>query len=373
MAGKRNTSGLPDFILNTVSIVAGLVFLLAVAYTWMLLFGDSFRVYPVGFNTVTSNRLTHDVNVAGRVMLWSGSLFTLAFLILNRTVRWVRFVPLAIGLILYLGLPLLSAGRMSSASLNPARQNHPGLDLLTAWRETGIVVGGLGVLAVGLLGISALQESLAAPRRRTVPGLKLPFYSACWQTHHCKPEINRLCAPGREGFRKSCWRHKNGCFCDASLADRVLEQARHRAGKKAPSVISRPAAAPEPTFWDRFRSTSHRVKGQMRACAECPIYLYHETQKHRIVAPIVCLAVPVVMYFMAGQARTWYHNAITAADTFMLEHVAYSPTAEAMFSDRMRDSIATPTIEIMLYLVLGIFLLTFAARAVEFWCFTAKL
>jgi hypothetical protein len=212
--------------------------------------------------------------------------------------------------------------------------------------------------------------SLAAPRR--TGGLKVPFYSACWQTHYCKDEINKLCQPGRKGYRKSCWRYKSGCFCDESIADKMLAQARKGAGDAADKFFGPRSKAPAPTLADRLRSTHHRAPNQKIACADCPIYNYHEVQKHRILAPLAIVAVPALMYSFAPALHAAYTGVIGWLDAAVM-HLAFNPGSTTALQRQIHGALDVPGMEWLVLGVLCLLLITLAARALEWWCFTAKL
>jgi hypothetical protein len=277
---------------------------------------------------------------------------------------------LVVGLVFYAALPYLAVPQISAAALSLERAQHPGASVLSAWRSAG---GVFGLAAAAFLvgwAWEGLRLSLSAPRR--TGGLKVPFYSACWQTHYCKDEINKLCEPGRKGFRKSCWRYKSGCFCDESIADRMLAQARKGAGDAAEKFFGPRSKAPAPTMADRLRSTHHRAPNQKIACAVCPIYNYHEVQKHRILAPVVLVAIPALMYYFSETLHRVYVGVLGSLDAMVL-HLAFNPNSTTALQRQIHGALDVPGVEWLVFGVLCMVLLTTAARALEFWCFTAKL
>jgi hypothetical protein len=357
--------------LSLIAKLAAIAFLATLVYTAYATFGGGLKSYPDYFTAALSNQLTHNAQVAQHVLIGSAVTFCVAVLTLWWGWEWAGPLFAAAGAIFYVGLPYFGVPHLSAPSMDLARQNHPGAEIIFAWRICGMaffVEAGLFCLAWTW---DLLQATLSAPRR-AAGGLKVPFYSACWQTHHCKEEINKLCTPGKRGYHASCWRYKSGCYCDESIGDAMLASARHSMGDKAAMFLGTPSKAPAPTFADRFRSTHHRVAYQKIACADCPIYNYHELQKHRILAPIMTLGIPALMYYRAENLHSWYSSGLAAMDRFAL-HLAFDPNQTANLHNQIHIAFDVPLMEWMVYTVLAVVLITMAARLLEYWCFSAKL
>lgn len=350
---------------------AAVVFALALAYTLYAVFGGGLKAYPTGYTPALAERLGQNVHLAAAALVWSAAALALCAVILWWGWEMAALLFLLAGALFYVGLPYLGVPAISAYAMAAQPAPRPGYAIVQAWRTVGMVGFGAGALFLVGWAWDRLQTSLASARR-TQGGLRLPFYSACWQTQYCKTDINRFCAPGRKGFRKSCWRHKSGCFCDASIGDRVLETARREAGPGAAKWFGTRAAAPAPTLADRFRSTHHRVAGQTIACADCPIYNYHEVQKHRILAPLVVVAIPALMYYHGDALRANYRAMVAALDRFAL-HLSFSPDSTAALSRQIHGAFGEPVVEYLVYALTGMLLITFAARLLEMWCFEWKL
>jgi hypothetical protein len=370
-SSPRSSSGQTiNAALVFVERVAAAAFLLALAYQLYAAFGGGLRDYPAGYTAVLSRQLTHNLGLAGSVLVTAACVLAICFVLLWWGWEFGGPLLLAAALVLYAGLPYLAVPRLSAASLRLDRPLHPGADILTSWRAAGGALALAGALFLVGWAWERLRVSLSAPRR--AGGLKVPFYSACWQTHFCKDDINTLCEPGRRGFRKSCWRYKSGCFCDESIADKMLAQARMGSGDAANKWFGPRALAPAPTFADRFRPTSHRAPNQKIACASCPIYNYHELQKHRILAPIVLLAVPGVMLYFSEGLHRGYVGLLSALDGIVL-HLAFNANSTLALRRQLHGALDVPGMEWLVFGVACLLLVTWAAKAVEYWCFTAKL
>ena len=334
-------------------------------------FGGALSAYPIGFTPALSNQLTHNVQVASEALLISGIAGSICVAALLWGWEWGWLFFGVAGGVLYAALPYFAVPFLSQASRSMLRQNHPGAEILTAWRTTGMVLLSAGGLLVTGWILERLQVSLTAPRRAG-SRLKIPFDSSCWQTHFCKDEINKLCMPGRNGFHKSCWRYKSGCICDESIADKVFSEARQKMGKDAAKWLGVPAKAPAPTMADRFKSTHHKAPHQLVACADCPIYGFHELQKHRVLAPVAMVAVPALMLYKADLMHAWYADAMGAIDKFTLR-LAFDPSHTAAVQSQIRGALDVPMVEWLIFGVAALALITMAARFLEFWCFQAKL
>lgn len=370
----RKSRSAGDFINEILAFIARLA---AVGFTASLfylaygVFSGAFTSYPAGYTTFTSNHATQNVVFASQALWVStivGSLCLLALLW-----GWEVAAPLfgIAGGVLYAALPYFAIPFLSDASRNLARQNHPGAVLLDAWRGSGMVLLATAGLLFAAWAWDLLQLSLSAPRRAG-GRLKVPFYSACWQTHYCKDEINKLCAPGRGGFHKSCWRHRSGCICDESIADRVMADARAKMGKDAEKWLGALGKAPAPTWTDRFSSTHKKVLHQRVACADCPIYNFHEVQKHRILAPVIMVGIPGLMVYKAEAMHRIYLGIVNAVDSYSLR-LAFSPSNVTQVHQQVQVALGVPVMEYLVYAILALTLITAGARFLEFWCFQAKL
>lgn len=347
---------------------ASLIGLIAsLGYLCWVAFGDVFRDYPQGFSPEASQLAVRNLTWASRVLTASCVGLTVSGTLLWLGVPWLPFVPGVLGGVLYAGLPRLASSHLSDASRVSGR---PGAILLGAWSDAGIVLLVAGALLLAHLGWLQLRDSLTR-QRKGVGGLKVPFYSACWQTHHCKEALRAFCATGRGGFAKSCWRYKSGCFCDASMADQMLAIARKKGSKPLPGA-GRPARGPRMTFLDHFCSTHHRIPGQVVACADCPIYQYHQVQKHRILAPIVVMAVPVLAYVYREAYHAGWLKMMASAEGFA-RNVAFTPRNTTLVAEQVRGALGEPAIEFLVATVITLWCMTLAARLVEWWCFQLKL
>lgn len=367
----RSAGDIINEILAFIVRLAAVAFVASIFYLAYGVFSGAFRYYPNGYTPLTSNQVTHNVIFASKALWISTSVGSLCFLALLW--GWELAAPLfgIAGGVLYAALPYFAVPFLSDGSRNLARQNHPGAVLLDAWRGSGMILLATAGILFAVWAWDALQMTLSAPKRAG-GRLKVPFYSPCWQTHYCRDEINKLCAPGRQGFHKSCWRHKSGCICDESIADRVMADARAKMGKDAEKWLGALGKAPAPTFMDRFGSTHKKVAHQRVACADCPIYNFHEVQKHRILAPLMMVAIPGLMVFRAETMHRFYTNFVTTVDAYSLR-LTFSPDNASAVHSQVQVALGAPVMEYLVYAILGLTLITIGARFLEFLCFEAKL
>jgi hypothetical protein len=352
--------------------LAAVGFCASLAYLAYGVFSGALRNYPTGFTPALSNQITHNVQIASQTLSVCSVVLALCGVALWWGWQWAAPMFAAAGGILYAGLPFFGVPFLSSASRDIlTRQNHPGADALDAFRLSGEILLAAAILLFAGWAWDSLQATLSAPKRAG-GRLKVPFYSACWQTHFCKEEISMLCAPGRKGFHKSCWRHRSGCMCDESIADRVMAEARRKMGKDAVKWLGALALPPAPSWTDRFASSHRKAKNQRIACAQCPIYTFHELQKHRILSPIMLVSIPALMVYYAGSVHAWYRAAVDAVDRFSL-HLAFDPSRATSAASPIRAALEVSAMEWMVCAVAALALITVGARILEFWCFEAKL
>jgi hypothetical protein len=368
---SRSAGDIINEFLAFIARLAAVAFVGSLVYLAYGVFSGAFSTYPTGYTAISSNQVTHNVLFASQA-LWVSSI-VLSVCALGLLWGWDFAAPLfgLAGGLMYAALPYFAVPLLSSASRNLARQNHPGAVLLDAWRGSGMVFLAAAGVLFSAWAWDRLQITLSAPRRAG-GRLKIPFYSACWQTHYCRDEINKLCVPGRKGHHKSCWRHKSGCMCDDSIADRVMADARAKMGKDAEKWLGAVAKAPAPTWVDLFSSTHKPAPFQRIACADCQIYRFHELQKHRLLAPVVMVAIPGLMIYSGEGLHRLYGNAVSAVDSFSLR-LAFSPSAAASAQSQVHVALDAPVMEYLVYGIVGLTLITLAARFLEFWCFEARL
>lgn len=125
------------------------------------------------------------------------------------------------------------------------------------------------------------------------------FLGPCWSLPFCRDTEKKLC-PVRQS-RKPCWRKGRGCYCDQNVILTLSGGNQYAASRGSSGYLS--AAA----------STMAKPKSlsEKRAqCLQCPVYLHHQGQKYKLLAPgSLLLCIGAIAYYWS-QVITLYPEGI---------------------------------------------------------------
>jgi hypothetical protein len=200
-----------------------------------------------------------------------------------------------------------------------------------------------------------IKESTTATARRQFP--KVGAYVFCWDTQFCREHMRKAC--GAYDARKSCWRIKSGCYCGEDRIIRALNAAHptnQQPGRK-PSVLH-----------DELTPAERRNR-----CRECFLYKNHQESKYRILSPLMFPLTYAILYFSFKTVWRHLHDALLLADK-LSKHISYLPgIAQGKSPEWANVSAASSPVEWLFVGLLGMVLLTYLLRLLEYLVFDLQI
>lgn len=272
-----------------------------------------------------------------------------------------------IGLILTLvgaGVYFFSPGGFSSLTLNAHQRSELYQGMVNDISIVGLIclVPGIVLLVRDLImrvvrRFSAAQQPAAAEseieitRKVHKPGI----YEMCWNMACCNERAKRYCAAWKR--RRPCWQLKSGCLCDPEVIQKALMDRDREMGVNPDSGTK--AADKRPKVI---------LSGQQKKerCRSCTIWIEHQRQKFRIATPVAIGIVAVGYGLIYKQLSGIVYNAFKNMDRFMSFLSYRQGEPDASFSQGH-------TVTTLAMICLGVVVLSFTFRAVEYLIFELEI
>lgn len=250
-------------------------------------------------------------HIANMELLTRGLLLASLVLVVSALGRFYAYpetgVLLAIaGAALFFGMPFLIDHFGGSGTLPAAlrRIGDPRSYLKARFGLAGLMIlsaGAAQLLAHGIafvLGAAARRPRANAEAQRIAQQVRKPndrFLGPCWTLPFCRDTEKKLC-PIRHS-KKPCWRGGRGCYCDQNIVLQLSGAGTYSASRGGLGYMARSAAmVARPKSWREKREQ----------CLSCPIYLHHQNQKHRVLAPGALVgAIAAFAYFWGDIQKTY--------------------------------------------------------------------
>ncbi len=199
---------------------------------------------------------------------------------------------LAIGGALFLGVPfLIDNFGGPEGGLKPAllKLGDPRVYLKARFALAGLlflVSGGIYLMAHALClatGVSRRRPRANADAAKTAQQVRKSrdvFLGPCWDLPFCRDTEKKLCPIRKE--RRACWIKGRGCYCDQNVILQLSGGSQYAASSGTSGYLSRVA------------STVARPKTRAEKrdqCLQCPVYLHHQAQKYKLLAPGALLGI----------------------------------------------------------------------------------
>jgi hypothetical protein len=178
------------------------------------------------------------------------------------------------------------------------------------------------------------------------------IYEMCWQMPICPEYIRQYCPAANN--KKPCWQMKSGCLCEGSGAYRAM------AVKSTDDTFAR--FMMKELDEDRQRASEMTPTQKRNRCKRCIIFAEHQRQKYWIVSTLVFPAVGLLFWASYGRLSSVVWRFLEGADRFMC-FLAYDPGKTVSFASQGQ---ALTTLAL---LCLGVMVLSYALRAVEYFIF----
>lgn len=226
--------------------------------------------------------------------------------------------------------------------------------------------------------------------RETVPKSVIPVLSKCWQMPFCRAGMRNVCAVYHA--KTKCWKQRVGCMCEENLLRMVNAPEERAKALATPSgaggfvpigdLISQSAAVAAdrekvPTRVGpngvRLPFNPHLSGAQLaERCRNCVIYNEHQRYKYQLLAPLVTLLVPVLVYFEFDNLRVWLGGALSVIDGLVARlSLSASPgTGPSMLT---RDVTSSVSVEFLIIGCLTLMAMTWALRVLEYCVYKLKI
>jgi hypothetical protein len=293
---------------------AGLVLIAVTAYyiyATVMHAGELFRgVNPMGQPMTAQEFQRHrgNMDTLGKVLLLAA--VGVAVCAIGRYYMYPEtgMVLLVVGALLFFGVPFLidSSGGVGTLPRQLAALGDPASFLKGRYVLAGAILGGAG--AVHLICHGFLLVVNAKNRRpraneeaaKTAAQVRKPndqFFGPCWNLPFCRDTDKKLC-PIRHS-KKSCWRTGRGCYCDQNVI-LTLSGGQYNASRGTAGFLSHTATIARPKT----------LKEKREQCLQCPVYLHHQGQKYKVLAPLSIVAAIGAIAFYWDRVRTLYPDAM---------------------------------------------------------------
>lgn len=204
-----------------------------------------------------------------------------------------------VGAALFFGIPLLIQNSPGAAGKLPAmmRSMHfdPRLLLASKFGLAGLIAGGAGGVHLLIHGILfAIQSRDRRPKpnaeaAKTAASVRKSndkFLGPCWSLPFCRDTEKKLC-PIRQS-KSPCWRSGRGCYCDQNIILTLSGGSQYAASRGSAGYLSRSATVARPKSMTEKREQ----------CLACPVYLHHQQQKYRVMAPLsIIVSIVAIVYY----------------------------------------------------------------------------
>jgi hypothetical protein len=271
-------------------------------------------------------------------------------------------VLVVVGLLLAAGMPLLIdglGGETKGLSRRLAALGNPREYLRSQYVFAGamlLVVGAIQLLVHGVLyALSAAKrrpkaDPEAAKTAAQVRKTQDRFLGFCWELPFCRDTDKKLC-PIRN-TKKPCWRTGRGCYCDQNViltisGGSAYAQSRGAMGHSSRATVVRPKSLSE----------------KREQCLQCPVYLHHQSQKYKLLAPLTVIATIACFVLFRDSLRQLYPGVITAFGRAMAG-LSFGPKPDGV-PVWAGELAANATLSWMLLIVLGILIVAYLLHAVE--------
>ncbi len=276
----------------------------------------------------------------------------------------------------------LVAGKASQMSLLRLHQ----------WAMT-IAVPGVILLVVSIIqsvlspekiDLTAVSLGKGAAEQQNSGGL-IPAFAACWQLPFCREGIRKTCPIFHA--KTKCWKQGVGCMCEQSIIqlagtgqkqEMTPEELQRIKGFVAlGDLIEKSDQETRKTIPTRVGPRGVKIpinpnitpQQARERCKGCIIYNEHQHRKYNFFAPVITLAVPVLVFWQFEGLKSLMGTLIEKFDT-LIGHAVLSTSKVTNFSQTITGAFG---IEMVMVICAGLILLTWGLRFLEYCVFKIKI
>ena len=305
-------------------------------------------------------RVLKNVQFACKVLTASGVVLVFSGAIRYYLDEITGYLLLISGAVLHWGIPMAVGSSLQQVSFEAA--SLPAY--VTAQYS---LVGVVALVAAVPFIIADFWFKLRGVQRRTARGAiivskeeELPrsrFHIFCWQMPYCRDYLRKFCRAYEQ--RKSCWRIKSGCYCDEDMILRVMKRS---------------STSKVPGFDQRYTEVAGKTKDltpaqKRQRCRQCFLYQEHQKQKYRMLSPLAFPAGVAIMWVYLKPVKLLLHEALEFTDRFAGQ-ISFGTGAQQAVTSQWANAPATSnTIEWLFLVCIGLILVTYLLRALEYFVF----
>jgi len=330
-----------------------------------------YAVYGGYLSREVDQRIITNIVLMGKLLTAAAVIGTIAFAL--ATIADVAYVVAAalIGLGLIFGTPVLIISKLQAG--------NAAAEVIRTWTfNAGIgmcIVAGLRVLYQ--IGYTIKYGSVAKKKAEEEEQERLgpkktkraqSIYAMCWGLPYCHDTIREVCPAFKE--RKTCWRFGKGCNCDPTLVESLIRAGAARVGKGQDKASTRTQMTQDAYLRETLgagKAGAAAAGGRTLDCKKCPIYGDHQRQKFNIVNPIAIIATIALMALAYAPLKNAYFATINA-----LAGVAGQFDLTGKSAVKWVDYLNTPAVQVFFFTIVGLFLLAYVLKVIEWLIFVRK-
>ncbi len=332
-----------------------------VVATAYLLFG----IYSGRLTADVPPRIVSNLQLAGQVLAASAGLSAICLVMLTfDEIAWAVLMGLS-GLAYLLGTPFLISNQVRSAT-------SPAAEAIATW---GTITGTIIVIVVGIRIVHEIYNQLAFGGLRVKgaaeeegklkPAGKAKIarvgpFTPCWETPSCHQAIREMCPAFRA--RKTCWRFGRGCNCDPGLVESLI-----RTGGVGASGDSSQRRTQQEYLRSDLQADVPTQRERTIPCAKCAIYMEHQRAKFRFISPILVIGTIVALIVFYRPVLALYSLTITG----MAKLASIFSYGDQVDPEVWFDYLNTSTVQVFFLLMLGLLVLSWVLKFVE-WAILVK-
>jgi len=347
--------------------LGGLAFIMSSSYLLWIILADKLT-WMASLPQADAQGVLDTILTVNNILILSGILLLIGLSIRLRNDESTGYVMLALGVILYWGVPVAVYATLHMLS---KELMQIGAEIVTHFRSVGTLcmINSVPFILLSfwyrVTADRGTEETKARSGRHIAPDGDRPAPSRvqlhCWQMSYCRLSLRRYCKAYSK--RVSCWRIKCGCQCDDDAILRAMNKRTTATTAVSPiSVATKQKVSVASTL-------SPEMKRQL--CRRCFIYDERQHQKYRVIGPMVFPIVLVLEWLFYVPLRMGVHSTMNSLFRFT-NQVSYT-----LWTDKALGAaginFATGAADAVFILCLGLLFTAVLLRIVEYMVFTLKI
>jgi len=364
-----------------IAMVLSLLYLLYGVWTGMLANPHFIQLYA----KADQARILGDLALAETILRWSMLISLISLVFLYYDEESIGYILVITAVFLSVGIPDISGFLLGLNKAKPSVATWSVIDaikalsfypavpgtLLIVWDLVRRAISGLEAAKNRRAGLRYGQGAAAQIKRRNV------FLGRCWNMPYCRDSIRARC-PIQIKHQGPCWRYKQGCMCEESIAvlattagdwkSAVSKAITNLESRETPDSPAPKTGNPLLAFSDGSGRPQLSWNEKKQRCRECLIYNTHQEQKYKALTAGVFVLIAAILYFCNGPLI----NILAAVFDKFNSSLGQLSLVNNHGSQVLSASASTPVCWFVLC-VIAILALSKLLQMVEYCCFTLKI